>query len=133
MNKKEHRAALRKIGRWMDLDLEIESIQEKVRKNHRILTVLETEKKNFQDEDILKLVDEVEKYEKKNFPIDMPSIGGAIEFRLDQMGLKTSFLSILIGSRSHASELLSGKRKPSKRIIKLIHEHLGVPLDVLLQ
>lgn len=57
----------------------------------------------------------------------------AIRFRMEQGEHTQAELSKLLGSRSRASEYLSGMRIPSKRDALLIHENWGVPLDVLLR
>src|SRR5690348_17394843 len=57
----------------------------------------------------------VEEYERLTSTIPMPSPADAIKFRMDQMGYTQTHLADLVGSRSHASEILSGKRKPSRR------------------
>ena len=75
----------------------------------------------------------IEAYEKKNYPIEPPNPIDAILFRLDQMGMKKSELSKLLGSRSRASEILSGKRKLSIRMIRKLNETLGISAQTLIQ
>jgi HTH-type transcriptional regulator/antitoxin HigA len=57
----------------------------------------------------------VERYEKEHFSIDAPTPIEAIEFRMDQMGLRQADLVPYFGSRSRASEVLSGKRALTPR------------------
>lgn len=75
----------------------------------------------------------IEAYEKKNYPIEPPNPIDAILFRLDQMGMKKSELGKLLGSRSRASEILSGKRKLSIRMIRKLNETLGISAQTLIQ
>jgi HTH-type transcriptional regulator/antitoxin HigA len=74
----------------------------------------------------------VEDYENKNFPIDLPSPLAAIEFRMDQLGMKQNDLARILGSRSHTSEILSGKRSLSINQIRILHRELGIPTSILI-
>ena len=79
------------------------------------------------------LVDLVEMYEEKHHPIGYPSPIAAIEFRMDQAGLTPRDLVPYIGSRARVSEVLSGKRAITMAMARALHEHLGIPAEVLLQ
>src|SRR5258708_3354361 len=59
------------------------------------------------------LVTLVETYENKAFPIDLPDPITAIQFRMEQEGLKAKDLIPYIGSASKVSEVLAGKRSLS--------------------
>lgn len=74
----------------------------------------------------------VEHYENEKFPIDPPSPLEAIKFRMDQLGLKKSDMSHYLGYRSRVSEVFSGKRKLSLKMIKQLHRDLGIPARSLL-
>lgn len=74
----------------------------------------------------------VNEFEKRHFPIASPNPIDAIKFRLDQLGLTQNDLANLIGSKSRASEILSGKRNLSLRVIRLLSQKLNIPADVLL-
>ncbi|WP_076790681.1 type II toxin-antitoxin system HigA family antitoxin [Chlorobium sp. KB01] len=74
----------------------------------------------------------VEKYEEGHFPIDNPDPVAAIEFRMDQMGMDQQDLTRIIGSKSRTSDLLNRKRPLSIRQIRLLHNALHIPADVLL-
>ena len=75
----------------------------------------------------------VEKYEDEHFPISTPDPIESIKFRMEQMGLSQSDLVPIIGSRSKVSEVLSGKRGLSVRMIRSLHDTLKIPADVLIQ
>jgi len=75
----------------------------------------------------------VERYEQENFPIARPSPVEAIRFRMEQGGIRQQDLVPFIGSRSKVSEVLGGKRSLSLRMIRSLHEGLGIPAEVLLQ
>jgi HTH-type transcriptional regulator/antitoxin HigA len=75
----------------------------------------------------------IEDYEERNYPIQLPDPVDAIKFRMDQAGLIQKDLIPYIGSRSKVSEVLSGKRNLSLRMIRSLHRHLGISLNVLIQ
>ncbi len=75
----------------------------------------------------------IEQYEKDKHPIAPPSPIDAILFRLDQMGMKKSELKSILGSRSRVSEILSGKRSLSLKMIRKLHEQLGISADTLIR
>jgi len=107
----EHRIALDAIGRIMALDTPDDAD----------LAMLET------------LAVLVERYEEKAFPLDRPSPLEAIRFRMDQMSLTQAQLATLTGlPKSRISEILSGKRSLSLEIIRVLHEKLRIPADILI-
>ncbi len=75
----------------------------------------------------------VDEYEKKNFPIEAPKPVKAIKFRMEQLGMGQKDLAKIFGSKSRASEILSGKRSLSLRQIKVLYRKLGIPAEVLIQ
>lgn len=87
-----------------------------------------------QESDELELISLlIEDYEKKHFAIDPPDPIEAIKFRMEQTGMKRSELQRILGSRSRASEILSGKRKLSLGMIRKLHDSLGVPAEILIR
>ena len=85
----------------------------------------------FEELDVL--VDLVELYESRHEPMGYPSPRAAIEFRMDQANLRPRDLIPFIGSRAKVSEVLSGKRAITMPMARALHNHLGIPADVLLQ
>ena len=79
------------------------------------------------------LVDLVDLYENGPEPMGHPSPVAAIEFRMEQAGLRPHDLIPFIGSRAKVSEVLSGKRAIATPMARALHEHLGIPADVLLR
>lgn len=75
----------------------------------------------------------IEDYEKKHYPIDAPNPIDAIVFRLDQLNLKRSALNEILGSRSRASEIISGKRKLTLSMIRMLNQKLDIPAEVLIK
>ena len=57
----------------------------------------------------------------------------AIRFYMAEHGLKQRDLVPMIGSRSKVSEVLSGARSLTMPIARALHQHLGIPAEVLLK
>jgi HTH-type transcriptional regulator / antitoxin HigA len=74
----------------------------------------------------------VEKYEREFYPIEAPSPVEAIRFRMEQMNLKQGDIAPLFGGKTRVSEVMNGKRPLSLKMISLLHEYLGIPLELLL-
>ena len=74
----------------------------------------------------------VHDYEEKTFPIAKPDPVAAIRFRREQHGLAAKDLVPLLGSRSRVSEILSGRRRLSLKMIRALVVGLRIPADVLL-
>lgn len=78
------------------------------------------------------LVTLIEAYEARHFPIAAPTPIEAIKFRMEQMELNRKDLEPMIGTRSRVSEILSGKRTLTLKMIRKLHQQLNIPADVLL-
>jgi len=74
----------------------------------------------------------VHDYEEKVFPMDKPDPIEAIRFRMEQQGLKPTDLVPFLGSRSRVSEVLSGRRNLTLKMIRALVGGLGIPAEVLL-
>lgn len=75
----------------------------------------------------------IEIYEKEHYSIEHPHPIEAILFRLDQLNMKRSELSRILGTRSRTSEILNGKRKLSLSMIRKINKALSIPAEVLIK
>jgi len=76
----------------------------------------------------------VERYEQEVFPIDPPSALDAILFRMEQAGYQQRDLAKLLGSRSRASEIMSGSvKRLSLTQIRRLHEAWRIPADILIR
>lgn len=74
----------------------------------------------------------IEKYEREQYPIDLPDPVSAIKFRMEQADLKAKDLVPFIGSPAKVSEVLNGKRSLSLNMIRSLRDGLGISADVLL-
>ena len=99
----------------------------------RIDGIFDAEKGTAEGEELDELADLVEFYEDKHYPIGLPDPISAIEFRMDQANLTQRDLIPYIGSSAKVAEVLSGKRDLTMSMARALHEHLGIPADVLLQ
>lgn len=75
----------------------------------------------------------IESYEKARWPIGAPDPVDAIVFCMDQRGLTRRDLEPYLGSRSRVSEVLSGKRSLSMRMVRSLHAGLDIPLEILVR
>lgn len=75
----------------------------------------------------------IKSYEVKNIAIDPPTPLEAIQFRMEQSGLKQKDLVPFIGTKSRVSEVLSGKRPLTLAMARELHKGLGIPAEVLLE
>ncbi len=99
----------------------------------RIREIFHAEVGTAEGEELDELADLIESYEDKHYPIGMPDPISAIEFRMDQANLTQKDLIPYIGSSAKVAEVLSGKREITRSMARALHEHLGIPADVLLQ
>ena len=74
----------------------------------------------------------IKKYDDEHFYFDLPDPISAIKFVMEQRDLKRKDLEQYIGVKSKISEVLSGKRPLSLRMIRALNKGLGIPADVLL-
>lgn len=75
----------------------------------------------------------IDNYENKHFPIGFPDPVEAIKFRMEQLGYNQNDLANVIGLKSRASEILNRKRKLSLDMIRVLHDKLHIPTDILVQ
>jgi len=91
-------------------------------------------KKNSKEGDELEILSIlIEKYEDEHFPIGFPDPIEAIKFRMEQLGYTQTDLAKVVGLKSRASEILNKKRKLTLEMVRLIHDSLNIPTDVLIQ
>ena len=71
-------------------------------------------------------------YERRCFPMEPADPVDVLRFHMEQNGLSQADLAPYIGSRAKVSEILSGKRALSKRMILSLSRGLGIPCEALL-
>jgi len=75
----------------------------------------------------------IEAYERRHYPIDLPSPIEAIKFRLEQLGKDTRALIGVIGQRPRVYEVMQGQRSLSLNMIRTLHQKFGIPAEVLIR
>jgi HTH-type transcriptional regulator/antitoxin HigA len=107
----EHNAALARIDQLMDAEAGTVEVAEL-----EVLAIL------------------VERYERETFPIDAPTATDAIRFRMEQMGYSQTDLAQVLGSRSRASEIMTGSiKRLSISMIRRLHAQWHIPADALIR
>ncbi|MEJ0077725.1 MAG: transcriptional regulator [Alphaproteobacteria bacterium] len=79
------------------------------------------------------LVTLVEAWEQKHYPLDLPDPVEAIKFHMDQKGLAPRDLIPFIGSRNRVYEVLNRRRPLTLKMIRQLHEGLGIPAESLIK
>lgn len=74
----------------------------------------------------------IEAYENSRFPIKPPDPIDAIQFRMEEKGLKQVDLAPYIGTKSRVSEVLNRKRPLTVSMIKALSVGLGISAEILL-
>ena len=75
----------------------------------------------------------IEQYEVKHHPIGEPTPSETIRFLLEQRGLTAKDLWPVIGSKSHASEIINGKRGISKATAIKLGNFFHVKPDMFIE
>lgn len=75
----------------------------------------------------------IDNYERETFPIEMPDPISAINFRMEQLGLKQKDLVDMIGFKSRVSEIMNKKRKLTLEMIRKLNAQLNIPTEILIQ
>lgn len=98
----------------------------------RIEKLMDAKPRTAQGDELDLLAALVDIYERRHVPIPPPNPVDAIRFRMEQEGFKPKDLIPFIGSRSRVSEILSGRRPLTLRMVRNLHRGLGIPAETLL-
>lgn len=72
-------------------------------------------------------------YEEAHYPVKEPTLAEVLKERMYELGLSQSKIAKMIHvSPSSVSEYLSGKREPTMKVGREIHNKLGVDANVIL-
>ena len=74
----------------------------------------------------------VKDFEDKHILIPTPDPLEVIKLKLNKKGLKMKDLEPIIGSKGHVSSVLSGKKDLTLKMVKKLHEFLGIPAEVFI-
>lgn len=75
----------------------------------------------------------IEAYEAKHFPLDLPDPIEAIKFEMERRGLTVKDLEPMIGKSNRVYEILNHKRSLTLKMIRNLHEKLGIPAESLIK
>ncbi len=114
-NEEQFREAGQLIDQLVDADL-LEDVQER----KRALDILEA------------LTVLAIDFEKKHYSIPKPDPIEAIKQRMEQLDLSQRDVAIYFGGENRVSEVLNGRRSLTLKMIKALHQHLGIPTETLL-
>ena len=70
-------------------------------------------------------------YEKKHYSIPKPDPVEAIKQRVEQLHLSQRDVAPYFGGENRASEVLNRKRNLTLKMIRALHQHLGIPIETL--
>ena len=86
-----------------------------------------------EDEKILEAITILaSEYEKKHYPIPKPNPIEAIKYKMEELKLSQKDIAKYFGGENRVSEVMTGKRKLSLRMIKALHQNLGISAATLL-
>ena len=77
--------------------------------------------------------DQVEAYEAKHYPLDLPDPVEAIKYTMESKGLTVKDLEPMIGRSNRVYEILSRKRPLILKMIWELHRKLGIPAESLVR
>lgn len=75
----------------------------------------------------------IQDYEAKNFKFEPIDAIDTILYRMEQQGLTRNDLIPYLGSRSKVSEVLNRKRPLTLKMIRALHDGLGISADILIR
>jgi HTH-type transcriptional regulator / antitoxin HigA len=74
----------------------------------------------------------VKDYEDRHYQIPDVDPIELIKLKLEEKGLKQKDLEPIIGSKGYVSSVLSGKKELTLKMVKGLHEFLGIPAESFL-
>jgi HTH-type transcriptional regulator/antitoxin HigA len=74
----------------------------------------------------------IEAFEEEHYPLPQSPPGSKVKMLMEDRGLRAVDLVPVLGSRSRVSELLSGKRLPSKAQAKALAEFFHLPVELFI-
>lgn len=74
----------------------------------------------------------IEAYESRAHPIPHAEPRAVLAFAIEELGRSQSELAAILGSRSRASEILSGKRRLTVEMIRAISTAWNIPAEALI-
>jgi HTH-type transcriptional regulator/antitoxin HigA len=98
----------------------------------RTIEIFHAEKSTKEFDELELLLVLVKDYEDRHFPIPASDPIEVIKLKLEEKGLKQKDLEHIIGSKGYVSQVLSGKKDLTLKMVKGLHQYLGISADVFL-
>jgi len=98
----------------------------------RILVILQAKPGTAAFDELDVLTTLVEAYEAQHYPISEPDPIEYIKYKMQEKGLLQRDLAVWLGGESRVSEVLNRKRKLTAKMMKALHDNLGLSAEVLL-
>jgi HTH-type transcriptional regulator/antitoxin HigA len=116
------------------MDIEPIKTQRDYRRVLKEIDDLMTAKRNSAEGDRLDiLVTLAEAWERKHYPLDLLDPVEAIKYHMEQNGLSPRDLIPFIGGRNRVHEVLNRRRPLTLKMIRRLHEGLGIPAESLIK
>ena len=79
------------------------------------------------------LLERIEEYEEKHYPVYLPTLPEVIRLRMAEMGLSQKALAELLGvSPSRISEYMTRKAESTLKVARLLNQKLDIDADFIL-
>lgn len=98
----------------------------------RLKTILQAQpgKPEFDELEILAIL--IEAYEAQHYPIADPDPIEYIKYKMEEQGLLQRDVAQWFGGENRVSEVLNRKRKLTAKMMKALHDNLGLSAEILL-
>ncbi|MDR2206265.1 MAG: transcriptional regulator [Flavobacteriaceae bacterium] len=101
--------------------------------NKRLMEIFHAEPDTPEDDELGVLILLIKDYDEKHYALPEISALEAIKYRMQEWGLKNKDLEPIIGSKSHVSSILSGRRELTLKTAKRLKEYFKLPAEVFLR
>jgi len=98
----------------------------------RTIEIFHADENTSEGEELDLLLLLVKDYEDRHYHIPDPDPIEVIKLKLEEKGLKQKDLEHIIGSKGYVSQVLSGKKELTLKMVKGLHRYLGISADILL-
>lgn len=98
----------------------------------RVQAILNARPGSLDADELEILVTLIEAYEARHYPLGSPDPIEYIKYKMQEKGLLQRDLAVWLGGESRVSEVLNRKRKLTAKMMKALHDNLGLSAEVLL-
>lgn len=98
----------------------------------RLSSLMDAQPNTPQGDELAVLSMLIDAYERQHYPLPPADPIEAIKFRMDQSNLTKKDLVPYLGDPKKVSEILNGKRPLTLKMIRALHNGLGIPAESLI-